>query len=430
VREGFFITLAFSAFVATSGVLAAATLEARPDNLQQVLDRAGPGDEVRLADGVYKGGLRMSRSGTAEAPITVKGDSAKAIIDGGKGDGFVVASSWVIVEGIRFQKAGRAGIGILSEPESPTMHVTVRNCVAADNAVWGVITSHTNFFVAENNECFGSVKEHGIYVGNSGDDPVIRGNRLHHNAANGLHVNGDPLCGGDGVISRALIERNVIWENGKRGGSGINLTHVQDSLIRNNLVYHNYASGISIYFSDGGPAAVSRRDKVFNNTFYFRPGEGRFCLNLTMQSAEIAVKNNIFFGGIYSAAYVDPTCLIGLDIDYNVYAEHPGYYVLGDASEDNEALAKAYRDAGLEVKTEKGVEVTVESWQKKGYDRHSSFGVAPRFAALDKGDFHLAPGSAGLGAATNLSGFVPQDMEGHPRPKDTPWDCGCYQSAK
>jgi parallel beta-helix repeat protein len=394
-----------------------------------MLDKASPGDTVKLADGIYKGGLRMSRSGTAEAPIVIRGDNAKAIIEGGQRDGLVVASSWVVVDGIRFQKAGRGGIGILSEPDSPTQHVTLRNCVCADNGSWGVITSHTNFFTVENNECFGSVKEHGIYVSNSGDDPIVRGNRLHHNAANGLHVNGDPECGGDGIISRGLIEKNVIWENGKQGGSGINLTHVQDSLIRNNLVYHNYASGISIYFDTGGPAAVSRRNKVLNNTFYFRAGEGRFCVNLIRESSEITFRNNIFFGGIYSAAYVDPSCMKGLDMDYNVYAEHPGYFLLGDASEDNEALAKAYRDAGFDVKTEtgKGVEVTVESWQKRGYDTHSSFGVAPKFVDMEKGDFHLAPGSAGISAGTPLGDLVPDDLEGNPRPKDKAWDAGCYR---
>ena len=35
------------------------------------------------------------------------------------------------------------------------------------------------------------VLEHGIYVSNSGDRPVIRGNHLHDNHANGIHMNGD-----------------------------------------------------------------------------------------------------------------------------------------------------------------------------------------------------------------------------------------------
>ena len=414
------------------GVLCAAvsgeTINADPSNLQKVLDAAKPGDVVQLADGVYAGGINMNTSGTAGAPITVRGNAAKAVIDGGKWDGFVLWGSWVVVEGIRFQNAGRAGIGALASAEKPSEHVTVRNCVCADNGKWGVITSHTYWFTVEDNECFGSKDEHGIYVANSGDDPVIRRNRLHNNAANGLQLNGDPECGGDGVISRALIEKNIIWENGRpNGGSGINLPHVQDALIRNNLIYNNYASGISIYYDVGEPAAVSRRNKVVNNTFYFRPGEGRYCLNLKRSTSDTTVKNNIFFGGSYSAAYVDPTCLVGLDIDYNVYAEHPGYFLLGDGSSPDEERAKAFREAGFEVKTEKGVEVTVESWKKKGYDAHSSFGVAPKFADMEKGDFRLAAGSVGSGSGVALPELVTEDIEGKPRPKEGAWDCGCYE---
>ena len=43
-------------------------------------------------------------------------------------------------------------------------------------------------------------------------------------------------CGGDGIISGAVIENNVIHGNGKRGASGINMDGVQDSLVVNNVL--------------------------------------------------------------------------------------------------------------------------------------------------------------------------------------------------
>ena len=68
-------------------------------------------------------------------------------------------------------------------------------------------------------------------------------------------MNGDLSQGGDGVISGAVVEGNVIYDNGRAGGSGINGDGVQSSRIANNLLYDNHASGISLYRIDGGAAA-------------------------------------------------------------------------------------------------------------------------------------------------------------------------------
>jgi len=61
-----------------------------------------------------------------------------------------------------------------------------------------------------------SQAEHGIYVGNSGDRPVIRRNVVWGNNANGIHMNGDLSQGGDGIISGAIVEGNIIHDNGSR----------------------------------------------------------------------------------------------------------------------------------------------------------------------------------------------------------------------
>ena len=110
----------------------------------------------------------------------------------------------------------------------------------------------------ENCESYGAVDEHGIYISNSSDHPTIRGNRLHHNHANGLHMNGDASMGDDGIISYAIVEGNIIYENGNGGGSGINMDGVTNSIIRNNLLYDNHASGISLYQIDGGSGSQNK----------------------------------------------------------------------------------------------------------------------------------------------------------------------------
>ena len=118
--------------------------------------------------------------------------------------------------------------------------------------------------IIEHNTCSGSDDEHGIYFSNSADDPIIRYNHCFDNNANGIHMNGDASLGGDGVISNAQVYGNVIHGNGSGGGSGINCDGVINSVIYNNLLYDNHASGISLYQIDGG--APSTGNKVYNNT--------------------------------------------------------------------------------------------------------------------------------------------------------------------
>ncbi len=92
-------------------------------------------------------------------------------------------------------------------------HVTIRGNVAQDNGRWGIFTGCCDDLVIEGNVASGSCIEHGIYVSNSGDRPVIRGNVVRSNDKNGIHMNGDLSvdCDGttpqDGVISDARGRR-------------------------------------------------------------------------------------------------------------------------------------------------------------------------------------------------------------------------------
>src|SRR6185369_13988507 len=87
---------------------------------------------------------------------------------------------------------------------------------------------------------------------NSGDRPVVRFNNVHDNHASGIQINADPAeldaslgTRGDGITENAVVEGNVIVNNGAGGAAAINLASVRASRIVNNLLYNNHASGIS-----------------------------------------------------------------------------------------------------------------------------------------------------------------------------------------
>src|SRR6185437_16470426 len=98
--------------------------------------------------------------------------------------------------------------------------VTVRNVTATNNTTWGIFTGFVDDLLIESNMASGSVNQHGIYVSNSGDRPVIRNNVLFGNRAAGIHMNGDASEGGDGIITGAIVSGNRIFDNGLGGASG------------------------------------------------------------------------------------------------------------------------------------------------------------------------------------------------------------------
>ena len=55
-------------------------------------------------------------------------------------------------------------------------HVIIRNNTLDHNGNWGILTGFSDDLLIENNVASRSQVEHGIYVSNSGDRPVIRNN--------------------------------------------------------------------------------------------------------------------------------------------------------------------------------------------------------------------------------------------------------------
>ena len=91
----------------------------------------------------------------------------------------------------------------------------------------------------------------------------------------------------------------MIYDNGLGGGSGINCDGVQNSVIRNNLIYNEHASGISLYQIDGGGSSTG--NLVVNNTVLVA-SDGRWGLNIQDGSTGNTVRNNIFYSTVTPSA--------------------------------------------------------------------------------------------------------------------------------
>jgi hypothetical protein len=367
--------------------------------LQKAATTVRAGDLVIVRAGHYAG-LYLTTSGTATDPITFRGDPG-AIVDSQNPttqDGInLEGASYVVIENFTVTGVPRAGIrAVLNH------HVTIRGNTGDFNGRWGILTGFSDDLLIENNVMSRSQAEHGIYVGNSGDRPVIRRNVVWGNRANGIHMNGDLSQGGDGIITGAIVEANTIYDNGLGGGSGINCDGVQSSIIRNNLIYNNHASGISLYQIDGGQPA--RDNQVLHNTIVMA-SDARWAINIQNASTANVVRNNI----LYNQHSFRGSIAISAD-------SLPGF-----VSDTNVVMDRFSTDGG-------DSRVTAAAWRSAtGQDTHSIIATpAALFVDFAGNDYHLSSTSPARDAGATLSN-VTEDREGAPRPQGPASDIGAFE---
>jgi hypothetical protein len=412
-------------YVATTGSNTAAGTSAAPwATLQHAADRVTAGDTVIVLAGNYVG-FDLRTNGTAAARITFRGETG-ATIDRvntrTNRDGInLERASYITIEGFTLigtnnATTSRAGIRIVGDGDDNGVFSTgviIRNNRADRWGYWGILTGFTDDILIQGNECSRSVQEHGIYCSNSGDRPTIRGNEVWGNRANGIHMNGDIFTGNtslprvDGIISGAVVERNIIYGNGVGGGSGINCDGVQNSIIRNNLLYDNHASGIALYRIDGGGASTG--NTVVNNTI-IHAADARWCVRIADASINNTLFNNIFFNlnsnrGAYD---LDSDCLPGLKSERNL--------IEGQFAID-------------------GSFINLSQWRTQTNNDTTSTAITQTamqalFTNYGAQDFSLATGSSALNAGIASFNGQPAptiDLLASPRPAGGGFDVGAYE---
>ncbi|MCI0486114.1 MAG: Ig-like domain-containing protein [Blastocatellia bacterium] len=393
-------------YVAQNGSDSNAGTEAAPfATIQKAASAAVAGDTIIVKPGIYAG-AKFSSSGTQLSPIKVMGEPGAIVSSPGpqntnKDNLWIRNSSYIIIEGFEVHSAPRAGIAVQGEPDAEVHGVIIRNNHSHNNGRWGVFTGYAEGTQIIDNETSYSQIEHGIYVSNSADNPVIAGNLVDHNNASGIQINADPVLEGDGIISNALIESNIIFENGAGGGAAINLASVTHSLIRNNLLYQNHASGIAGWDDGEGSNQFGTHHNKFLNNTIVQASNGRFALVLINGSSDNQVLNNILIHtGTRGSIEADPSSEAELHSDFNVVV---------DRFSVNESF------------------INLSSWQSRGHDPNSFIATPTSLfvnAALQ--DYHLWAGSPAIDKGTAVPD-VAADIEGSPRPQGPAYDIGAYE---
>ncbi|HHO67505.1 MAG TPA: hypothetical protein ENK12_00605, partial [Gammaproteobacteria bacterium] len=211
-------------------------------NIQNAVDSANPGDTVLVFDGTYNGFV-VNRSGTVSSPIVVKANAGNARVTG-TAPGYsetirIDNSSYVTIEGFIVDQGGSGGYGIGARGangNSPMRGLVIRNNTVRNSGSTNIYLSQVADSLAEGNTSY-NAGEHGIYLANGGsDNTTLRNNTIYNNAVDGIHFNGDLSVTGDGLHTGLVIEGNTIYGNAV---NGLDMDGVQNSVIRNNVIYAN-----------------------------------------------------------------------------------------------------------------------------------------------------------------------------------------------
>jgi parallel beta-helix repeat protein len=370
--------------------------------LQYAADLVSAGDSVLVLNGNYVG-FDIRTDGNQNNPIVFQAIESNVVIDERNSvtpDGINIENAdWIVIDGFEVKDQPRAGIRIVL---SDFVMISNNNC--HNNFRWGIFTGFTNDITIENNSCAYSEDEHGIYVSNSSDRPIIRNNHSFNNNSCGIHMNGDISQGGDGIISNAVVEGNILNDNGYGGGSAINMDGVQDSEILNNLIYNNHATGIAMYQIDGGDA--SKNNKVFNNTI-IQPTNGRWCIISLDGSTGNTLYNNILINhhSFRGSIAVDAASMTGFVSDYNILVNR----LSDDDGNSN---------------------MTLSQWQSQGYDLHSKIADPENqiFVDYSNYNYHLLQNAQAVNVGTDLVlPTVFEDLDDVSRPQGSGFDIGCYE---
>jgi len=402
-------------YVATTGNDAWPGSAAQPwATLLHAVNTIAAGDTVIVKPGHYAGFRVTDKTGTSSTPFTIKSETpGLAIIDtiGNSGhggmiefEGYAPNEGYWIVDGFDVDGRVEASSGNGVDVRGMT-NMTIRNCSVHNAWGQGIFSAFADYMLVENNETRDTRVQHGIYLSNSGDYGVTRGNITHDNAQNGIQCNADVGMGGDGVMSFYIHEKNKIYNN----INGYNLPGLCDSTIRNCLMYDIRSKGFSMYTGEAAEAAS--RDHLYNNTIVMPVG-AYFAIFMNNDKSDTPIGNRIFNNILYhygdsqqkGIICVPTPTLADLQSDYNVVGN---WFGIDDCNTATPQLAEWQNTYHLDV----------HSFQATD----SALWVDPA-----SGDYRLKSDSPARDAGTELL-TVSEDITGMSRPQGGAYDIGCYE---
>ncbi len=245
--------------------------------LEDAAPSISAGDTVLIFDGIYSDGSQFLEdlNGTESSPIVIMAENQhEAIFQGGTEAIHLINCSYMILDGLLIEQQTGNGINIDDggDYDTPTHHITIRNCLFRDMAAGGnhdlLKLSGLNDFVVSSCQFLNGAD------GGSGVDMVGCHNGVIEDCLfDEAGVSGIQNKGGTQFI---LIQRNVFTNMAQRAlnlGGSTGLQYFRPPL-SNPIVDAFEAADIdvfsNVFIGSWAPIAYVGcvRVKVYNNTFY------------------------------------------------------------------------------------------------------------------------------------------------------------------
>ena len=252
VRTATILALALATVAGTGGHAAQAgewMVAAGSDALSSTLEKAEPGDVVRLAKGDHPGPITLSR------PLTLMGEPGARVVGTGLGSVITVEAEDIVVSGLNISGSGSSHKDIDS---GVRLEKTARRARVIDNHLEG------NLYGVDVHGAADAVVQGNVIIGRRDARMNARGNGVYVWNAPGAVVEDNQIrYGRDGIFvntSHANIFRNNVFEDLR---FGVHYMYTRDSEVSGNVSRNNHV-GYALMFSPNllvrGNRSIGDRD--------------------------------------------------------------------------------------------------------------------------------------------------------------------------
>jgi len=387
--------------------------------IQKAANTMLAGDTCRVRAGNYPERVRVSRSGSAGAPLTFQAEGTVTM------RGFTIRASYVTVRGFDISDTDASwteGVGI---------YVEGSNCLLENNYVHYCTTG-------------------GIFVA-SGLQNTVRANRAYRNGHLGIRIDGQ----------NSLVESNEVWGTIQHHPKWLPLPSYADAdgirffgsghVIRKNNIHDisyddplNVTPHIDCFQTFGSNAArnvtieqnfcevlTSQSPAETGHGFMLEDSYGLVIRNNIIQASghvhtpggnsNLTIVNNTFTSDLDFPLSNYPAGIILIDcpnstVRNNIFYEMPAHVVsVRGTSTQGASIGNnlAYRSDGEPLW---GSPFPGDLWA-----------VNPRFVNAAANDFHLQSSSPAINAGATLSALVSNDYAGTARPQGAAYDMGAFE---
>jgi parallel beta-helix repeat protein len=381
----------------------------------------GSGDQIVVMPGTYNEAVSIKAGGTAAANLTLKSQvpyGARIRSPSASYSAINIQKSYVTVDGFDVQGGGTGhGIeatyldGNIAKPGPH--HLKIINNVCHDNAGSGISVSYGDYYLIENNVCYGncatnsyqgsgiSIYEPRAVAGRQTLRIFVLRNTCFGNTALVL-ANNAPHSDGNGIILDDF--RNTQQPNAAGN-------YRYRSLVENNVCYFNGGRGIHVFLSDN--ITVRNNTCAFNNRDLMNTATWRGELS-NVNSSNIVWVNNIGYA----------------DTGVNAYNSGILHGTTSSSTSSNVVWRRNLTFNGTEGSASFTQSPFNASLTSAG-PYYNMFGVNPLFIAagpeITSCDLHLQPTSKARNVATSQYGLGRIDRDGKPRVYGTAADLGAYE---